>query len=231
MELGFNVFLHVVIMAASLTVTSYNLTGFKQIAKQDYIRVVSSRVSAHIILLQEAWLLESESAVIDSALPGYCTVSKSGMDIIYGRPYGGVAVCWQDSLSPCVTKVATQSRRICAISLKTDIDVLIINCYMPCDSRSYHIDNEFEECLNEMYMLVNSYQDKAIVIGGDFNVDISRNTGHTLLLQQFCLDLSLHFMWDHSKVNSSFIYERFDGSARGVSRIFERGGVQYLLVP
>ena len=73
------------------------------------------------------------------------------------------------------------------------------------------IDNEFEECLNEMYMLVNSYQDKAIVIGGDFNVDISCNTGHTLfLLQQFCLDLSLQFMWDHSRVNSSFTYESSD---------------------
>ena len=127
-------------------------------------------------------------------------------DIIYGQPYGGVAVT-------LLTKVAPQSRRICAISLKTDIDVLIINCYKPCDSRSYHVDNEFEECLDEMYMLVSSYQDKAI-IGGDFNVDISRNTGHALLLQQFCFDLSLHFMWDHSKVNSSFTYESFDSNAR-----------------
>ena len=89
-----------------------------------------------------------------------------------------MAICWQDSLLPCVTKVATQSRRICAISLKTDIEVLIVNCYMLCDSRSYHVDNEFEKCLNEMYMLVNSSQDK----GGDFNVDISRNTLVTTVL-------------------------------------------------
>lgn len=207
-------------MSVPLLFASYNLTGIKQAAKQEYIRGVATRLNADIILLQETWLADGEADLLSVALPNYSHAATSGMDIhtdlLTGRPYGGVAICWHNCLSHCVKRVKVNSKRICAvlISLLDGVEILLCNCYLPCDTRNDTIDCEFEECIQELYHVANQHSDKLLLLGGDFNVDVSRNTGNTSLLKRLAADFSLQFMWEHPNVESSFTYESFDCKGR-----------------
>jgi len=59
----------------------------------------------------------------------------SGFDnskILSGRPFGGCAILWRSDIRARTKPVNTNSRRICAICMRTDSwSVLFINVYMP----------------------------------------------------------------------------------------------------
>ena len=66
--------------------------------------------------------------------------------------------------------------------------MLIMNVHMPCDKNNN--DPEYIDVLN-MSQLCYKYNPNHIVIGGDFNVDFSRNSANTRNLQDFITDFSL----------------------------------------
>ena len=64
-----------------------------------------------------------------------------------------------------------------------------MNVYMPCDKNNN--DPEYIDVLNIMSQLCYKYNPNHVVIGGDCNVDFSRNSANTRSLQDFITDFSL----------------------------------------
>ena len=117
----------------------------------------------------------------------------SAMDegvLLHGRPNGGAVILWHESLGGCVTPIAWDSKRFCAVTYDTgDIIILIVCVYMPCDD--WRPDGnviEYIDMLNEISTLSNGVKADCVCIGGDFNTDFSRHTHQTNSLNSFIVD-------------------------------------------
>jgi exonuclease III len=67
------------------------------------------------------------------------------------------------------------SRRFCAVRLSCSYwNLLLINVYMPFKSHDESSDNFFLQ-LSAIERVVNQNLDCLVILGGDFNVDLSRN--------------------------------------------------------
>ena len=69
-------------------------------------------------------------------------VGKSSMDesdMLVGRPFGGVAIVYNDRLKGIIYEVECRNDRLTAICIQyNDTEsALIVNVYMPCDTRRY----------------------------------------------------------------------------------------------
>ena len=72
-----------------------------------------------ILCLQETWLQDRNIDKLNDMHPAYQTCGKSGVDaakrILPGRPPGGVAIAWRQSLSHNIRVIDIDNRRICAV--------------------------------------------------------------------------------------------------------------------
>jgi endonuclease/exonuclease/phosphatase (EEP) superfamily protein YafD len=70
---------------------------------------------------------------------------------------------------------------------------LLINVYMPYEGDNDRTD-DFADQLVTVEDLINNNIDCHAIVGGDFNVDFSRDRLHTALLNSFCgnIRLSIH---------------------------------------
>jgi hypothetical protein len=101
-------------------------------------------------------------------------------------PFGGCAILWRSSLSVSSVILSTNSRRICALRMTNDVlKLLLVNVYIPFEGDEAMTAN-FADQLSEVENLVNSNNDCHVVIGGEYNVDFSRNWLHTAMLGGFC---------------------------------------------
>ena len=130
-----------------------------------------------ILLLQEHWQLENQLDNFSSIFTGTHSHGVSGMnehEIVQGRPYGGVKC---------------NSNRLCAILVEqVDLSMLIFNVYMPTDT-DYDLKNNdiFNNILQNIACVSEDTNVDHIVIGGDFNSDLSRfKSPHTNSLNTFC---------------------------------------------
>jgi endonuclease/exonuclease/phosphatase family metal-dependent hydrolase len=63
----------------------------------------------------------------------------------------------------------------CPIELKTNIPILCISTYLPTKVENDRYE-EYSECIDQIFEIIQMYQNShEIVIGGDFNEDISKN--------------------------------------------------------
>ena len=141
---------------------------------------------------------------------------KSAMkrdELLLGRPYGGLGFIVQKSLS-CVlhpvSDIECDRLYACTLKLNDVCTLLLMNVYMPCD-------NNYDEFALNVYMNVPhevnlvierlSSNVDGIVLGGDFNTDLSRAASrHTANLTSFIdendlvpcllhLNCSIHFTY------------------------------------
>jgi exonuclease III len=166
-------------------VMSYNCRGFN-VHKTGYIRSLLLRTD--ILFLQEHWLSGDQLRLLGDIDPQFVYVGVSGFgnsEILCGRPFGGCAIMWRSSLLASFEIVSTSSRRICALRMTSEeIKLLFVNVYMPYEGDE-GMTAEFADELNVIENLVNDNNDCHIIIGGDFNVDFSRDRLHTALLDGF----------------------------------------------
>ena len=91
-------------------------------------------------MIQEHWLYPDELSYLSHLSEEFCSYSLSSMSIedklIRGRPYGGVHIMWNRSLSHIVKFVKYDDNRIPSIELTANQHtILLICCYLPyeCD--------------------------------------------------------------------------------------------------
>lgn len=192
--------------SSELIIDSYNCRGFNDV-KKHYIRTVLSRCD--ILFIQEHWLAEPQMSILGDINSDYLYTSVSGFDnsdVLSGRPYGGCAILWRANLFATVTPIITNSKRLCAVTLCAEKwKILVINCYLPYEDDECKAD-EFAEQLSIIEYIINQNSDCHVIVGGDFNVDFTRNWLHTTLLRSFCDNLNLNLGIHHESCNIDFTY-------------------------
>ena len=137
-----------------LSVCTYNIRGFNS-TKVKYINDLLE--ISTFVFLQEVWLNDQQMSELSNYFPGYNVHGVSAIDssvLLKGRPKGGVAVIYPDSLGDKVSFIKTKSNRLCSISLKQDqFDIDLFCVYMPWDCNEINNLNEFESILNEISAL------------------------------------------------------------------------------
>jgi len=126
---------------------------------------------------------------------------------LQGRPYGGCAIFWRRDIRAAVNILNTDSRRVCALRVSNNnyYNLLLINVYMPFESDEFS-SNAFNCQLAVVNCLIAQNPDCHCIIGGDFNVDFSRNWSHTGLLNSFCVDNNLNPVIKHSLNSVDYTY-------------------------
>ena len=135
-----------------------------------------------ILLLQEHWLFDHELSLLNEVSQKYCGTGKAvntgDEDFIFTRchrGYGGVAILWSKCIDPLVKVFKEGNSRIQCIELKTNIPILCISTYLPTKVENDRYE-EYSECIDQIFEIIQKYQNShEIVIGGDFNEDISKN--------------------------------------------------------
>ena len=173
----------------TMIITTYNCCGFNSI-KASYIKHLLQ--DADVIFLQEIWLIDQHRFRLNDAFPDCNVFSRSGVEnlsIAQGRPYGGCAIVLKKSLTCKLTPIETISNRIvCVLMELSDVSILLISIYMPCDS-NHLIDVEYDEILCEIQALHIKHTCTYVMFGGDLNTDLSRYASmHTRSLLRFCTE-------------------------------------------
>ena len=76
------------------------------------------------------------------------------------------------------------------------VKLLFINVYLPYEHSKANLD-EFNFQLSVINSVIEQHNDCKIILGGDFNVDFSRNWSHTDLLTDFCNRTNLYLSIKH----------------------------------
>ena len=110
------------------------------------------------------------------------------------RGYGGVGILWSKRIDHLVTPIPDGSTRIqCVILKRKSVNLLLISVYMPCKGQH---DNflDFCECVDQLAEIVTKYLDHDILIGGDFNEDISvtQRSRRLKYLQEFVAEYKMN---------------------------------------
>ena len=120
--------------------------------------------------------------------PGTECISTNKMDtgeIRAGRPYGGVGICYHNDIKCKIENVASTSKCICALTICIgELCILLINVYMPSSDNRDDLD-EYSNILDEINILCIKIATPHIIIGGDWNADLSRNYGRSKLFKDF----------------------------------------------
>ena len=149
-----------------------------------------------LLLVQEHWLSESQLILFKQKLFNVNSYAVTGMDsnvLHHGRPYGGLAIIWNQTLDATIEPIHCSSKIICAIKLKTEMySVLICNIYMPtkyCPQLNYL--TEFNEVIAELSIVVNMSQCTHVIVGGYFNTNFQLGGKNVEALQLFMHNYSL----------------------------------------
>ena len=176
-------------MEGKFKISSYNCRGHGK-DRIEYIKNLMS--DCDFLFLQEHWYLDENISQLESQLDGMNCYGVSGVEkneLLYGRPYGGCAFIYPKTLKCTLKPLPSSSKRICAcmLNLTNDNNFLLINVYMPCDSRGAN-DIVYNDVLSEISELIACHSTvNQVIIGGDFNTDIRRqNSCNTKALLEFC---------------------------------------------
>ena len=189
---------------------SYNCCGFND-SKKPY--VASLLTKCDFLFLQEHWLSEAQLTCLNSISDDHLATGICGFDnseVLFGRPFGGCAIVWRKNLDAHMTVVDTGSRRLCALRLcSNSAKFLLVNVYMPYEDVSHNATRteEFISLLSAIEYLNSQCQDCTVIVGGDFNVDLCRNSNHTTLLNKFCSDNNLYPVVRHSESCVDYTYQ------------------------
>ena len=184
-------------MGDFLTFASYNSNGCAP-DRREYMKKILNKTN--ILFVQEHWLNDDGLRQLQVEMDSVFIYGKSGMrknELLLGRPYGGVAIMVQKSLV-CnlipVTDVDNSRIFACILKLNEGRSLLLINMYMPYEDSTQRGRDEFINVLHDVDLILSRLHDEVngIIIGGDFNVDLSRTKSmHTMIMSSFCTDRDL----------------------------------------
>lgn len=216
------------LMMGVFSVISYNCEGIngQRIA---YIQDIINQYNPLFLCLQETWLVDSNAAILDTISPQYKSYTVAGVDerskILSGRVPGGVAVLIDTARVSNVKPIPLHSKRICALQCTNQgVDTIIASVYMPCDTQTSQISNEYIETINDLEYMIECYDNHEIILSGDWNTDFHRNNTQSKELTNFILRNELIII-DH---NGNFTYQSRDLRSRSlIDHIFISGSDVY----
>ena len=184
-------------------ICSYNCKSFND-SKILFIKTLFS--ACNIIMLQEHCLYKSNLHYFSKISDHIGYVGSSAMDesfLLYGRPYGGCAIIWNNKMKYKVTQVDCTSKRLCGINIAIgeDVSFVVLNVYMPCDERQRGRNlDEFSDVLDEISVILHNLQPMYFLVGGDFNTDFNRVSPQTKALIEL---INVEDIYSYSMVERS----------------------------
>ena len=91
----------------------------------------------------------------------------------------GGAIMWQKTISSDIKPISCRSSRVCALTttLADNVNVLIVNVYMPCDDNTRGANYDlFIDTLNSISQIIHKADTPYVLLGGDWNSDMSRTS-------------------------------------------------------
>ena len=165
-------------MAVQIRLVSFNCRGLNSSLKelQEICDV------AKIICLQEHWLSKQQLVTLSTIHENFKSTGASPLDaeqtLLTGRPYGGVAILWHNSLDAMITIINLNDDWMCGISVNTGTKKFIILCvYLPYECRD-NLD-KYIFCLSRLVSVIDACDSSSVYIIGDFNNDIRKGTLYT----------------------------------------------------
>jgi len=190
-----------------ITIFSLNTKGFNNLRKQ-YITEMSS--FCDIMCIQEHWLLKQHLYKIENCVSNFKGHAVSGMcessGVLQGRPHGGCAILWRDEINHNVTKLPINNERACAVRLTLGEQNMILVCvYLPTDTQT-HVFNQqsIELIIADIRTLKLSYPYDEVMVTGDFNIDLSRNSPMVNFVNGEMMNMSLNSIWQYYDVDFTF---------------------------
>lgn len=210
-----------------LSISSYNSQGSSP-SRMAYISKLLE--NNDFVFIQEHWLRKCQFNMYN-VLQNANLHSISAMDdevLSIGRPFGGCAIIWKNSLMLNICPVDLQSNRCCAVTFKIGVKIyLLCNVYMPVNNNQSV--NEYAEVLASLALPIKSGHYDYVIIGGDFNVSFDLSGGvlnsnansscqNLLLLEEF---IDVNLLSVASQHPNSNVKYTFEGKGNGVKSIID----------
>ncbi|KAL0840115.1 hypothetical protein ABMA28_015422 [Loxostege sticticalis] len=150
-------------------IITYNCKNIKR--SVDCVRDLCQ--NADVVALQETWLLPHDLTFLGCIHRDFSYTGKSAVDlstgVLRGRPHGGVAILWRNSVFRDVSVIQCKSERIAAIKVVTHgfREILFMCVYMPTDQPD-HLPI-FTQCLGELNAILEVSNIESVFMLGNFN--------------------------------------------------------------
>ena len=204
-------------MINKLKIISYNIQGFSSVKFEHLQNLCENN---DIIIVQEHWLPKNDSQKFDQHLLKIRSHVVSGMDcsvITAGKPCGGTAIIWKDSILMTMTPINTVSKRVSVVKvIINDVSIVFFSVYMSDDNVTN--TNLYGEILDEISSVLSNSTDEYFIIAGDFNVDLGRNSLNLKLLKSFISYHELEILTSSKHCNIDYTFE---SKANGSQSLFD----------
>ena len=109
-----------------------------------------------IVCLQEHWLLPNELHILSTIHPEFVANGISAVDIskelLVGRPYGGTAILYRQTISKVVNVITCNDSRITGVLIQSQfVPILLLCVYMPTNRGD---DESLESCIDTCSIFV-----------------------------------------------------------------------------
>ena len=97
----------------------------------------------------------------------------------------GLDVLYRNSMNSCVTQLPEYSnQRVQVIQLALEVPIIVVNVYLPSSSLP---ESDFDESLSLLSSIIEAYStEAAILLAGDWNSSLYRQTKRDKKFQKFC---------------------------------------------
>ncbi|CAC5425418.1 unnamed protein product [Mytilus coruscus] len=205
----------------NIRITTCNIEGVR--SNTSFLQLLSQ--DSHIVCLQEHFLWDCQSNILHSILPVHDNHTRchdkneplSGFKLPRGR--AGVSILWPKQWNSQIQKLPDENERVIAILISSDVDVCLINVYMPTMDKDSSY--EYGECLDLIHNIATKYLNThAIILCGDLNGTIlqTRNNKHDQLLKEFIQELN--FTADKDKSDRQTFFHHSGQSSSQIDYIF-----------
>jgi len=201
-------------MSEHLKICSFNCEGVSR--STEYMNEFLSKYECDLLCLQETWLLNENLSKLGNIHDKYLYTGKSGVDstrdILIGRPAGGVSILYHKSIAKYIECIDIAHPRLCSVILRSvsDMSILVISVYMPCDNYSMtNVNTEFEEVISIIECTMHTHDCDAYILCGDFNTCFIRANAQSKCLNEFNERNNLLNAWESPISHRGYTYTNY----------------------
>lgn len=210
-----NITIYILTVLATMSSTTnfrlatYNSNGLAP----DRVETIKTLCETHdIVLIQEHWLLPNNTDImqkhVDKTHNSYCISAVDNSTLLVGRPYGGCAILSRREMKLDISPQPCNNKRLYPMIISSEyFKILLVCIYMPTDQK-YVTDPELLSTLLDLRNLISTHQVDSVMLGGDWNVDLSRPSAHLNEVRDFALSEFLQFGLDYTDSNVQHTFRR-----------------------
>jgi hypothetical protein len=158
--------------------SSFNFTTLNvRNLKTNFLFVNDLMLSNDICFLTETWLHEGEIEEFKNLFKEFnayfqCDINTEESYKLRGRPYGGK--CWLVKKHIKVKNVSFINNIVSSFEIDCNSRMLLVGVHIPFDDNTAYRISQYKTNLEFLSSIIDDNQFEMVLIGGDFNSDLSR---------------------------------------------------------